>query len=244
MARVVGTFCTELDGSAAANNNKVDETEGASGNARIRRLRGDKTQLCGARPSAFLFVIGATNRPDLIDPNLLTSQRFGHRVYCGMSGRENRIDALRAGIERFEFEGSATRREGGGEMTKIEIAREVYVRICEAKAAAAPSPPQPPQPPQQKSTPPFAVPDTLSGFTGADLVAVAQNGYMNAVRRQTKKFDDNEGQGNEEEYRVTVTVEDLVRAGVEVVGSVDDKELERFTKLRERYDNSGWREGE
>ena len=47
-----------------------------------------------------VFIIGATNRPDLLDPALLRPGRFDKTLYLGIkSDRESRVKMLRALIK-------------------------------------------------------------------------------------------------------------------------------------------------
>ncbi|KAI8866410.1 AAA-domain-containing protein [Ramicandelaber brevisporus] len=53
------------------------------------------TELDGLTSRGSVYVIGATNRPDMIDPALLRSGRFEHRIYVGMPNASDRADILR-----------------------------------------------------------------------------------------------------------------------------------------------------
>ena len=52
-----------------------------------------------------VFIIGATNRPDLLDPALLRPGRFDKTLYLGIkSDRESRVKMLRALIKTDRFD--------------------------------------------------------------------------------------------------------------------------------------------
>lgn len=81
MDRLVSTLLTELDTC-----NEGDED--------------------GLKP---VFVIGATNRPDLLDPALLRHGRFDKLVFIGLdNGKEQRLSILRAITRKFSFEEGCT----------------------------------------------------------------------------------------------------------------------------------------
>lgn len=60
------------------------------------------TELDGLQKSSDVFVIGATNRPDLIDPALLRPGRFDRLVYLGISeDRESQLKILKALTRKY-----------------------------------------------------------------------------------------------------------------------------------------------
>jgi len=81
-------FFDELDSLAPNRGNGAD-----SGGVMDRVVSQLLVELSGLNQTNDLFVIGATNRPDLIDPALLRPGRFDRLVYMGIS--EDRASQLR-----------------------------------------------------------------------------------------------------------------------------------------------------
>jgi peroxin-6 len=93
-------FFDELD-SLAPNRGK----SGDSGGVMDRIVSQLLAELDGLNKSGLIFVIGATNRPDLLDPALLRPGRFDRLVHIGVSnGREERERILLSLTRKFVFE--------------------------------------------------------------------------------------------------------------------------------------------
>lgn len=61
------------------------------------------TELDGARSRAGVYVIAATNRPDMIDPAMFRTGRFNHKVFVDVPGEEERVDILRTMFKSREI---------------------------------------------------------------------------------------------------------------------------------------------
>lgn len=71
-------------------------------------------EMDGLDESGGIFIIGATNRPDLIDPALLRPGRFDKMLYVGIhSDRASKLGVLQAQTRKFEL------RENGRELERV-----------------------------------------------------------------------------------------------------------------------------
>ena len=50
-----------------------------------------------------VFVIGATNRPDTIDPALIRGGRLDQLIYIGMPDYEGRLGVLKASLRKSKY---------------------------------------------------------------------------------------------------------------------------------------------
>lgn len=92
-------FFDELD-SLAPNRGR----SGDSGGVMDRVVSQLLAEMDGLNKSADVFVIGATNRPDLLDPAILRPGRFDQLLYVGIpTDRESQLKVLRALTRRFLF---------------------------------------------------------------------------------------------------------------------------------------------
>ncbi|CAG5127053.1 unnamed protein product [Candidula unifasciata] len=92
-------FFDELD-SLAPNRGK----SGDSGGVMDRVVSQLLAELDGLHQSLDVFVIGATNRPDLLDPALLRPGRFDKLLYLGVSkDTESQLSILRALTKKFNL---------------------------------------------------------------------------------------------------------------------------------------------
>jgi transitional endoplasmic reticulum ATPase len=66
------------------------------------------TEMDGLQDLRDVVVMGATNRPDIIDPALLRSGRFDRLIYIGEPEQHDRVEVMRIHTRMMPIEGSAT----------------------------------------------------------------------------------------------------------------------------------------
>ncbi|OWK54199.1 Peroxisome assembly factor 2 [Lonchura striata] len=95
-------FFDELDSLAPSRGRSGD-----SGGVMDRVVSQLLAELDGLHSTREVFVIGATNRPDLLDPALLRPGRFDKLVYVGISeDRESQLQVLSAVTRKFKLDPS------------------------------------------------------------------------------------------------------------------------------------------
>ncbi|NXD42305.1 PEX6 factor, partial [Copsychus sechellarum] len=95
-------FFDELDSLAPSRGRSGD-----SGGVMDRVVSQLLAELDGLHSSREVFVIGATNRPDLLDPALLRPGRFDKLVYVGISeDRESQLQVLSTVTRKFKLDSS------------------------------------------------------------------------------------------------------------------------------------------
>ncbi|XP_062868696.1 peroxisomal ATPase PEX6 [Trichomycterus rosablanca] len=97
-------FFDELDSLAPNRGRSAD-----SGGVMDRVVSQLLAELDGLHSSGDVFVIGATNRPDLLDQSLLRPGRFDKLVYVGINeDKESKLQVLKAILRKFKLEPSVS----------------------------------------------------------------------------------------------------------------------------------------
>lgn len=96
-------FFDELDSVAPKRGNHGDS--GGVMDRIVSQLLAELDGMSGGSASADVFVIGATNRPDLLDPALLRPGRFDRMLYLGVSDtHEAQLNILEALTRKFRLD--------------------------------------------------------------------------------------------------------------------------------------------
>jgi len=196
MDRIVSQLLAELDGMSSSGGSNEDE-EGS-------------TSPSGSAGGG-VFVIGATNRPDLLDPALLRPGRFDKMLYLGVADTHQQQVTILEALTR-----------------KFTLAPDVNLpRVAERL--------------------PFT-------YTGADLYALCSDAMLKAITRKTRSVDERVKhistlRGEEistgyffdhlasvEDVQVVVNEQDFQAAQEELVGSVSQKELAHFERIRRLFE--------
>ncbi|KAI0710443.1 AAA-domain-containing protein [Cerioporus squamosus] len=101
-ARPCVIFFDELDSVAPKRGNHGDS--GGVMDRIVSQLLAELDGLSGGKAGADVFVIGATNRPDLLDPALLRPGRFDRMLYLGVSNtHEAQLNIMQALTRKFKL---------------------------------------------------------------------------------------------------------------------------------------------
>lgn len=222
-------FFDELDSLAPRRGDDTNNSGGASVMDRVVATlfaeldRGDNNDSSSSKKGQ-VFCMGATNRPDLLDPALLRPGRFDRWVYLGVGGKEDRTNILSAQIGKLRLEGDRSR-------SNIEqIASYVVANIPSNLTGA----------------------DLSTIASGALLIATqrlcqdvdaeVQLRLHNQRQRQTSSNDSAThirdeilARWDERQLEPVVTVQDLLDAASKIVPSVSPDELEKYERLHQQF---------
>jgi peroxin-6 len=170
-------------------------------------------------PRTMVFAVGATNRPDLIDPALLRPGRFDKLLYVGIDvSVEGRTRVLAAMTKRFTFRAPAAETETETLATETEALERSSLLARVARS----------------------IPDT---FTGADIYALCADAWMRAAKRAVEeRFGRTDANDAEDEKApdifVAVEPADFASALEALTPSLTDEEVARYARMRADFEGS------
>jgi peroxin-6 len=187
MERVVATLFAELDGDTAS-----------SSTGRV-------------------FVMGATNRPDLLDSSLLRPGRLDRSVYLGIAtDPDERARILAAQLHKLKLEGDA-----------LELSKQVVAKLPPRLTGADFS--------TIVSGALLQAVERLCKLADEEQELAAQK----STSMQTVELRDILEEWDEEKCTPTVLLKDILEASKSVTPSVTQTELDRYERLKEQYSVNG-----
>ncbi|OAP63708.1 hypothetical protein AYL99_02935 [Fonsecaea erecta] len=193
MDRIVSQLLAELDGMSSGGGGGDD---------------GDPTSTSNA---GGVFVIGATNRPDLLDPALLRPGRFDKMLYLGVADtHDQQVTILKALTRNFTLAPDVDLMSVARRLPFTYTGADLYALCSDAMLKAI----------TRKTRAVDEKVQQISKARGEDI----STGYF---------FDH---LASEEDVQVVVAEEDFMAAQNELVGSVSKKELEHFERIRKLFE--------
>jgi peroxin-6 len=191
MDRVVSTLLGELDGREMKSSTK--------GSA-----------------EAHVIVIGATNRPDLLDPSLLRPGRFDRLLYLGPAQtKETMLQILKAQTRKFKFE------PGSDSDTILRKAMEAFPPTLSGADLSA-----------------VASKALMRGLKRVCDKVEKEAESLNLTMDPTEMkigVDDVMETWSKVQLEPVMCVEDFIEAAKSVVPSISQKDLENFEKLQQQF---------
>ncbi|KAJ5692648.1 hypothetical protein N7462_002071 [Penicillium macrosclerotiorum] len=207
-ARPCVVFFDELDSVAPKRGNQGDS--GGVMDRIVSQLLAELDGMNGGEEnSGGVFVIGATNRPDLLDSALLRPGRFDKMLYLGVSDTHRKqATILEALTRKFALNPDVSLDRVAEKLPLTYTGADLYALCSDAMLKAI----------TRKST---AVDEKIKQLPGGPV--------------STAYFFDH--LATPADVAVTVTEEDFMEAERELVPSVSAKELEHFERIRQTFES-------
>ncbi|EAW09390.1 AAA family ATPase peroxin 6 [Aspergillus clavatus NRRL 1] len=207
-ARPCVVFFDELDSVAPKRGNQGDS--GGVMDRIVSQLLAELDGMNGGEEnSGGVFVIGATNRPDLLDTALLRPGRFDKMLYLGVSDtHEKQATILEALTRKFNLDPEVSLRRVADRLPLTYTGADLYALCSDAMLKAI----------TRKAT---AVDEKIKQLPGEPV--------------STAYFFDH--LATPDDVAVMVTEADFTRAQGEMVPSVSAKELEHFERIRRSFES-------
>ncbi|KAK4228514.1 ribosome biogenesis ATPase RIX7 [Podospora fimiseda] len=165
------------------------------------------TELDGTGDRSGIYVIGATNRPDIIDEAIRRPGRLGTSIYVGIPTAEDRVEILKT-----LYNNTITKARAKARAKKAEEDGDVDMDVVEDEERAEEE--------EEADLAKVAMDIRCAGFSGADLGNLMQAAAYACLERS---FSVKKAEGKKSE-KLVITMEDWQKALVEVKPSVKDVE--------------------
>ncbi|KAG8425791.1 peroxisomal assembly protein [Metarhizium acridum] len=212
-ARPCVVFFDELDSVAPKRGNQGDS--GGVMDRIVSQLLAELDGMSGGDDAGGVFVVGATNRPDLLDPALLRPGRFDKMLYLGVSDtHEKQQTILEALTRKFTLHPSVSLRNVAQQLPFTYTGADFYALCSDAM---------------------------LKAVTRQSSAVDAKVRAINAERAgkseiSTAYFFDH--YATKEDIAVMVTEADFLAANDELIPSVSAGELAHYEKVRATFEGS------
>ncbi|PUU82934.1 hypothetical protein B9Z19DRAFT_1098947 [Tuber borchii] len=165
----------------------------------------------GAEGSGGVFVIGATNRPDLLDPALLRPGRFDKMLYLGVSDtHDKQLTIMEALTRKFTLSPTLSLRSISETLPFTYTGADLYALCSDAMLKAIT---------RQANL----VDEKIQRLSATSEEPVSTAHFFDSI-------------ATPEDVLVVVGEEDFLQAKSELVGSVSAKELEHYQRVREQFE--------
>ncbi|KAK2764468.1 peroxisomal assembly protein [Arachnomyces sp. PD_36] len=208
-ARPCVVFFDELDSVAPKRGNQGDS--GGVMDRIVSQLLAELDGMSnGDDTGGGVFVIGATNRPDLLDQALLRPGRFDKMLYLGVSDTHHKqLTILEALTRKFNMDPELSLHKVVEQLPFTYTGADMYALCSDAMLKAV----------------------TRKASRVDDMIQALPNGPVS-----TAYFFDH--LATPEDVAVMVTEQDFIDAKNELVGSVSAKELEHFERVRKTFEST------
>lgn len=167
------------------------------------------TEIDGLGKEAGLFVIGATNRPDLLDPSLLRPGRFDKQIYLGISeDKESRLKILKAQTRKFTLSADVDLDAIEANTPKNFTGADFYALTSGSIIKAT----------QRK------IKELDALFEKEKSLGICKIGFEEWSRKLTA-----------DQIKIEVTSSDLLESLADVKPSVSEKELKKYEELKQKF---------
>ncbi|KAF4123062.1 peroxin-6 [Geosmithia morbida] len=210
MDRIVSQLLAELDGMSSGGS-------GGGGGG------GDGEDGDRANDSGGVFVVGATNRPDLLDPALLRPGRFDKMLYLGVSDTHQKQQTILEALTRkFNLDPSLSLASVASRLPLTYTGADFYALCSDAMLKAV----------TRQAT---AVDIKIRSLSSSPSSESA-SGQGRGTTMSTAYFFDHHA--TPADLAVVVTEDDFAAAQAELVPSVSQGELEHYEKVRAAFEHS------
>ncbi|KAJ2757483.1 peroxisomal assembly protein [Coemansia sp. BCRC 34490] len=225
MDRIVSQLLAELDGMSGGSSNDDDDSRKESKN--------DSKPSSNSSSSVQVFAIGATNRPDLLDPALLRPGRFDKLVYLGVSEtHEAQLNIIQALTRKFHLHPDLDLRNVADRCPFHYTGADFYALCSDALLKAML---------RTIDEVDILVSDWNEGKRPVSVDTMSQSKELSIEKHYPTPMTPQyylDHIADDSVKQVTVTLNDFAMALDELVPSVSAEELQRYQALRQQFDTA------